>query len=36
VVEVETPKVVVEEHYETKYKPKTRLALEDLEEDCDE
>lgn len=37
VVEVEKPKItVVEEHYETKYKPKTRLALEDLEEDCDE
>lgn len=31
---VETPKIVVaEEHYETKYKPKTRMALEDLEED---
>ncbi len=36
-VEVEKSKVtVVEEHYETKYKPKARLALEDLEEDCDE
>ena len=33
----EKPKiVVVEEHYETKYKPKVRLALEDLEEDFDE
>jgi YHS domain-containing protein len=37
VVEVEKPKVVVtEEYYETKYKSKTRRALEDLEEDCDE
>ena len=36
VEEVEKPKVIVEEHYETKYKPKTRRALEDLEEDCDE
>ena len=34
--ETEKPKVVVEEHYETKYKPKTRQALEDFEEDCDE
>ena len=25
--------VVVEEHYETKYKPKTRMALEDFEEE---
>jgi hypothetical protein len=33
---VEKPKVVVEEHYETKYKPKVRQSLEDLEEDCDE
>ena len=34
---VEKPKVVAtEEHYETKYKPKVRLALEDLEEDFDE
>lgn len=33
---VEKPRVVVEEHYETKYKPKERRALEDLEEDCDE
>lgn len=33
---VEKPKVVVEEHYETKYKPKIRQSLEDLEEDCDE
>lgn len=30
----EMPKVVVEEHYETKYKPKARQALLDLEEDC--
>ena len=31
---VETPKVVVtEEHYETKYKSKARIALEDLEEE---
>lgn len=30
----EMPKVVVEEHYETKYKPKVRQALLDLEEDC--
>lgn len=36
VVEVEKPKVVVEEHYKTKYKSKSRVALEDLEEDCDE
>ena len=27
---------IVEEHYETKYKAKTRQSLEDLEEDCDE
>ena len=34
---VETPKIVVtEEHYETKYKPKARMALEDLEEGYDE
>jgi hypothetical protein len=33
---VEKPKVVVEEHYETKYKAKTRRALEDFEEDDDE
>ena len=33
---VEKPKVVMEEHYETKYKPKTRQALDDFEEDCDE
>jgi YHS domain-containing protein len=33
-VEVAPPKVVVEEHYETKYKPKTRRALLDFEEDC--
>ena len=32
---VEKPKVVVEEHYETKYKPKARAALLDLEEDCE-
>ena len=31
------PRVVAtEEHYETKYKPKTRMALEDLEEGYDE
>ena len=34
VVEVAPPKVVVEEHYETKYKRKTRQALSDFEEDC--
>ena len=33
---VEKPKVVVEEHYETKYKAKARRALEDFEEDDDE
>lgn len=34
---VEKPKIVVtEEHYETKYKPKARMALEDLEEGYDE
>lgn len=34
---VEKPRVVVtEEHYETKYKSKTRMALEDLEEEYDE
>lgn len=34
---IEKPKaVVVEEHYETKYKPKVRMALEDLEEEYDE
>lgn len=27
-------RVVVEEHYETKYKPKARKALLDFEEDC--
>lgn len=32
--EVAPPKIVVEEHYETKYKPKTRRALLDFEEDC--
>lgn len=36
VVEVEKPKIVVEEHYETKYKSKARVALDDFEEDCDE
>lgn len=36
VVEVEKPKVVVEEQYATKYKARSRMALEDLEEDCDE
>lgn len=33
---VEVPRVVVEEHYETKYKTKARVALEDLEGDDDE
>ena len=33
---VETPKVVTEEHYETKYKSKTRQALDDIEEEWDE
>lgn len=33
----EKPKVIIEETvYETKYKSKSRAALEDLEEDCDE
>ena len=32
-IEVAPPKVVAEEHYETKYKPKTRRALLDFEED---
>ena len=32
----EKPKIVVEEHYETKYKAKGRVALEDLEEEYDE
>lgn len=37
VVEVEKPKMaIIEEYYETKYKSKTRRALEDLEEGCDE
>ena len=36
VAEVEKPKIVVEEHYETKYKPRARKALMDFEEDCDE
>lgn len=34
---VEKPRVITtEEHYETKYKPKARVALEDLEEGYDE
>jgi hypothetical protein len=33
---IEIPKVVVEEHYETKYKAKGRQALEDFEEDDDD
>ena len=33
---VEVPKNITEEHYETKYKAKTRRALEDFEEDDDE
>ena len=33
---IEKPKMVVEEHYETKYNSKGRQALEDFEEDCDE
>lgn len=33
---VKIPKVVVEEHYETKYKAKGRMALEDLEDGNDE
>ncbi len=32
---VEKPKVVVDEHYETKYKSKVRRGLEDFEEDCE-
>jgi hypothetical protein len=37
VVTVEKPKLTVtEEYYETKYKPKARMALEDLEEGYDE
>ena len=32
----EVPKATTEEHYETKYKAKTRRALEDFEEDNDE
>jgi hypothetical protein len=32
---VEPIKPVSEEHYETKYKPKTRVALLDFEEDCE-
>lgn len=36
-VEMEKPRItVIEEHYETKYKPKTRIALEDFEEEYDE
>ena len=34
-LEVEKPKVVVEEQYETKYQPKVRAALLDFEEDCE-
>ena len=33
---VEKPKIVVDEHYETRYKTKVRRALEDFEEDDDE
>lgn len=33
---VENPKVTMEEHYETKYKARGRVALEDLEEEDDE
>lgn len=33
--EVEKPKVVVDEHYETKYKAKVRQGLDDFEEDCE-
>lgn len=33
---VEKPKITTDEHYETKYKAKTRRALEDFEEDDDE
>ena len=33
---VETPKITTEEHYETKYKAKTRRALDDFEEDDNE
>ena len=32
---VEKQKVVVDEHYETKYKAKVRRGLEDFEEDCE-
>lgn len=32
---VEKPKVVIDEHYETKYKSKARAALLDFEEDCE-
>lgn len=32
---IEKPKVVVDEHYETKYKAKARVALLDFEEDCE-
>lgn len=33
---VEVPRVVIEEHYETKYKARGRQALEDFEEDDDD
>ena len=37
VEEVKKPSVAVsDEHYETKFKPKVRKALDDFEEDCDE
>ena len=37
VKENKKPSVAVsDEHYETKFKPKVRKALEDFEEDCDE
>ena len=36
VEKVETPKPVVQEYYETKYKSKGRQALEDFEEDDDD
>ena len=32
----EKPRIVVEEHYETKYKPKARMPLDDFEEEYDE
>lgn len=34
--EILKPIVTVEEHYETKYKSRSRMALDDFEEDCDE